>query len=82
MTAENSDAQTVTVDDLRALLDAGDDSAALVLSEGRVQVADAETGLALVDRGELRRRLGADPDDTALREQAALLTTELGLQGA
>lgn len=79
-------ADEVTPDQLRALLSA-DDSAALVLTGGQVtQVTgwtdDSEDGLLVVDRADLRARLGADPDDTALLDAAAALTADVRLRGA
>ncbi|UGT62667.1 hypothetical protein [Nocardia asteroides] len=79
-------ADEVTPDQLRALLTA-DETAALVLTGGQVtQVTgwtdDSMDGLLVVDRADLRARLGADPDPTALRDAAAALTEEVRLRGA
>ncbi|WP_157535284.1 hypothetical protein [Nocardia inohanensis] len=74
---------TVTASDLRRLLAAANPDACLVLAEGRTQVAagpDAP-GLVLVDRSQVEKRLGADPEESALVEYAALLDSELRMQG-
>ncbi|MFC9967521.1 hypothetical protein [Nocardia ignorata] len=76
----------VTVDMLRELLGADDAQACLVLEGGRVRVApgseDQQSGMVVVSRAEVERRLGANPDPTALTEQAALLDSEVRLLGA
>lgn len=76
----------VTAGDLRRLLDAGVDTARLVLEEGRVQVDpgldDRHRGLVIITRDDLLERVGEHPDDTRLDEQATVLDTEIAQQGA
>lgn len=77
----------VTAADLEALLQAGD-GAQLVLQEGRLAVLAAEDlprhegALTIIERDALRRRVGDRPDDRALDEQAAILSTEIDTLGA
>lgn len=72
--------QTITADHLRRLLDAASDDATLALIEGRVEVIEPEQAsqlpgaLEVIARGGLAARLGADPSDEALDEEAASLT--------
>lgn len=72
--------QTITVDHLRALLDAGTDTANLGLVEGRVEVitdGDATKhpgALEVISKEGLVARLGTSPTDDELAEQAASLT--------
>ena len=74
--------QTITTDDVRALLNA-DTAARLVLIEGRVDVIDAAQldtdehrgALEVIDRDALVERLGEDPSAEQLAEQAGALTT-------
>lgn len=74
--------QAVTADELRALL-ADPEGMALVLVEGRVEVAHAggsdgdehRGALEVITRDELLARVGEDPGDAELAEQAAALTT-------
>ncbi|MGW5309517.1 hypothetical protein [Nocardia thailandica] len=77
-----SDPALVTADTLRELLASGQPDAGLVLEGGRVSVTSESGGLVLVSRDELRDRVGAEPDPTALAEQAELLNTEIRLMGA
>ncbi|MFI6043788.1 hypothetical protein ACIA8C_19320 [Nocardia sp. NPDC051321] len=76
----------ITVEMLRWLLDTDAPNACLVLEAGRVEVdsgaEDQARGLVLISRTELRDRIGTNPGATALSEQAALLNTEVRLQGA
>ncbi|MCW2830441.1 MAG: hypothetical protein JWP31_1133 [Aeromicrobium sp.] len=78
-----TDSQTITMADVRALLDAGSDEATLGLIEGRVELISPDQlgteqyrgALEVISRGELLQRLGDDRDDAALEAQAAGLTT-------
>ncbi|MFD7843170.1 hypothetical protein ACFV4K_09575 [Nocardia sp. NPDC059764] len=74
---------TVTALDLRRLLAADDPEACLVLAEGRTQVATGADvpGLRLIDRSQVLARLGSDPQELALVEYAALLDSEIRMQG-
>lgn len=73
--------QTVTADELRALL-SDPHGTALVLVEGRVEVAHAggsdgdehQGALEVISRDELLARVGEDAADAELVEQAAALT--------
>ncbi|GAB3565115.1 hypothetical protein GCM10027445_10100 [Amycolatopsis endophytica] len=77
----------VTAADLRALLQAGA-GARLVMEKGRLAVLPAselprhEGAMTVVERDELRGRVGAAPDDRVLDEQATILSTEIGTLGA
>ncbi|MBL1079708.1 hypothetical protein JK358_35420 [Nocardia sp. 2] len=75
--------EIVTASDLRRLLAADDNAAYLVLVEGRVDVVPSgdAPGLVLIDRAQVVDRIGSDPDPTALNEFAALLDSEIRLQG-
>jgi NADH dehydrogenase len=74
--------QTITADHLRSLLDAGT-GARLVLIEGRVDVVGAAQldndeyrgALEVTDRDSLAQRLGDDPSDEQLADEAGALTT-------
>jgi hypothetical protein len=76
-----SEPQTITTDHVRALLDAGS-GATIGLIEGRVEVIDAEQlgtedfagALEIVSHDELAGRLGDEPGDHELAEQADQLT--------
>jgi hypothetical protein len=76
------DEQTITTDHVRALLAAEDGAAKLGLIEGRVEVIDADRAGAdelrgafeVITRDELVDRLGADPSDEEVADQAATLT--------
>jgi hypothetical protein len=73
--------QTITIDHVRALLDAGP-GAIIGLIEGRVEVIGAEQtdtddyrgALEVITRDDLADRLGQDPDDSELAEQADQLS--------
>lgn len=79
---------TVTVDDLRKLLDAGE-GANLVLEGGRIFLLPAEPtaehagAMTVATREDLRQRLGTgEPDERTLREQAEIVNTEIAELGA
>jgi hypothetical protein len=69
--------QTITTDHVRALLDAAPGST-IGLIEGRVEVIGADSqgsddyrgALEVITRDDLVDRLGEDPDDSELAEQA------------
>lgn len=77
----------VTEADLKALLQAGA-GARLVMEEGHLAVLPPaelprhEGALTVVEREALQQRVGAAPDDHALAEQAAILSTEIDTLGA
>lgn len=81
--AQNMTMDTVTASDLRRLLAAANPDACLVLAEGRTQVVPAgdAPGMILIDRAQVEARLGPDPEESALVEYAALLDSEVRLQG-
>jgi hypothetical protein len=74
--------QTITSDHLSRLLDADSGSAIIGLIQGRVDVIEAgqldsedfRGALEVISRDELRARLGEDPSDDRLTEQAEALT--------
>lgn len=80
--------QTITVDHLHALLDAGDGGAFIGLLEGEVRIIESPRGgdatagaFEVITRDELASRLGDDASDVALQAQAAALsaaTQQLG----
>lgn len=69
--------QTITIDHVRALLDAGP-GASIGLIGGRVEVIEADRrdaddyrgALEVITRDDLEDRIGEDPDDSVLAEQA------------
>ncbi|SFB00636.1 hypothetical protein SAMN05216266_103233 [Amycolatopsis marina] len=75
------------VDHLRRLLDAGP-GAQLMLREGDYVLTgpsgteEVKGALLVISRAALRDRLGDNPDDDGLREQVALLRTEISTLGA
>lgn len=77
--------QTITVDHVHALLSLDSDAAVLGLIEGRVEAIDPQqlesddySGvLEVVSRGELAERLGPDPSDEAMADQAEALTASV-----
>ncbi|GHF16391.1 hypothetical protein GCM10017786_57840 [Amycolatopsis deserti] len=77
----------VTAGDLKALLRAGN-GAQLVMQEGALAVLPAEElprhegALTVIEREALRQRVGEEPDDRSLDEQAAILSTEIDTLGA
>jgi NADH dehydrogenase len=81
--------QTITTDHVHALLDADDSGTILGLVGGRVEVLDAAQrdsdeyrgALEVITRDELIDRLGDDPSDDQLAEQADVLTEALRLLG-
>ena len=79
----------ISPDDLRRLLGADEKDAILVLVEGRIEVIGAgklasepyRGALEIVSRDDLIRRVGDEPSDQVLTEQAVALdtaVTELG----
>jgi len=79
----------ISPDDLRRLLGADEKDAVLVLVEGRIEVIGAgklasepyRGALEIVSRDDLVRRVGEEPSDFDLTEQAVALdtaVTELG----
>ena len=76
------DKQTITTDHLWALLEAQDGGALLGLLEGRIDLIAADEvdidthrgALEVITRDDLADRVGPDPTDEALAEQAAALT--------
>jgi hypothetical protein len=71
--------QTITTDHVRALLDADDEATVLGLIGGGIEViaadrADEQGALEVISRDELVERLGSDPSDEDLSEQAAALS--------
>ncbi|MGA5463340.1 hypothetical protein [Mycobacterium sp. NPDC050041] len=79
---------TVSADDVRRLQSAEGD-AVLVLIEGRAEVVTAEQltsdeyrgALEVITHGDLTARLGDDPSDRELTEQAAILDAEVSELG-
>ncbi|GAA3845861.1 MULTISPECIES: hypothetical protein [Amycolatopsis] len=77
----------VTAGDLKALLDAGN-GAQLVLQEGSLAVLPAEElprhegAMTVIERETLRQRVGEQPEDRELDEQAAILSTQIDTLGA
>lgn len=84
-----SEPQTITTDHVRALLQADGDQSMLGLVGGEVQVLEAARlddddvrgALEVTTRGDLVERLGDDPDDGAVEEEAAALTAAVQLLG-
>jgi hypothetical protein len=80
---------TISTDDVRRLLHAEDKDAILVLVEGRTEVigagrlasADYRGALEVITRDDLVNRLGADPSEHELAEQAAALDTAISELG-
>lgn len=69
--------QTITAQHVRSLLDSPSAGATLGLLAGEVQVVDADGGsdaLEVVSRAALVERLGTDPSDDAIAQEAAALT--------
>ena len=77
-----SEPQTVTPEHVRALLDSDDEAATLVLIEGRVAVAsrdqlasdDFRGAFEVVSRADLVERLGADPGEQDVVDEAGALS--------
>ncbi|MGV0716120.1 hypothetical protein ABQE93_12020 [Mycolicibacterium sp. XJ662] len=80
---------TISTDDVRRLLQADGDHVILVLVEGRAEVIGAgqlasekyRGALEVVSREDLVARIGADPSERELTEQATILdaaVSELG----
>jgi len=77
-----SEPQTITIDHVRALLDASTGEATLSLIEGRVEVIEAAQAtkdayrgaLEVISRNDLEDRLSEDPSDTDLATQAEALS--------
>ncbi|MFG1933795.1 hypothetical protein ACGFK1_24600 [Mycobacterium sp. NPDC048908] len=80
---------TISIDDVRRLLQAGEPDSVLVLVEGRTEVIPAGRlaseqyygALEVVSRDDLVKRLGDAPSDHDIAEQAAQLdaaVSELG----
>nr|MCW2727897.1 hypothetical protein [Aeromicrobium sp.] len=75
--------QTITTDHLRTLLAADSGSARLGLIGGRVEVIAADQldtddfrgSLEVVSRDDLVARVGSDPSDETLSDEAGALTT-------
>lgn len=76
----------VTTADLHRLLETRDDRATLVLVAGRIEIdtgpGTEAPGLSVITRAALTDRVGNDPDDHTLAEQAAELNTEIRMLGA
>jgi hypothetical protein len=71
--------QTITSEHLRRLLDAETDGATLGLIEGRVDLVEADSddhrgAIEVISRDDLVERLGDDPTEETLVEQAEALT--------
>lgn len=72
--------QTITPDHVRSLL--GREDGSIVLIEGRVDVVDAEQldsdalrgAIEIVSRADLGERLGSDPTDQQVDQQAGALS--------
>ncbi|MET0930490.1 MAG: hypothetical protein ABWX74_13300 [Aeromicrobium sp.] len=81
--------QTITTEHLRALLDAEGGGTTIGLVEGRIVVVPADQldadefrgVLEVIDRDELVDRLGDDPTDARLGDEAAALTAAVHLIG-
>ncbi len=80
---------TISTDDVRRLLQDEDKGAILVLVEGRIEVIGAgqlasekyRGALEVISREDLVSRVGRDPSERALTEQASILdaaVSELG----
>jgi hypothetical protein len=76
------DEQTITTDHVRALLQAEDGGALLGLVGGRVELIPADQvdsdeyagAFEVITRDDLTERVGSDPTDAELTEQAEALT--------
>jgi hypothetical protein len=76
------DEQTITTDHVRALLQAEDGGAQLGLVGGRVELIPADQvdsdeyrgAFEVITRDDLAERVGSDPTDAELTEQAEALT--------
>jgi hypothetical protein len=76
------DEQTITTDHVRALLQAEDGGALLGLVGGRVELIPADQvdsdeyagAFEVITRDDLAERVGSDPTDAELTEQAEALT--------
>lgn len=81
--------QTITTEHLRALLDAEEGGTTIGLVEGRIVVIPAggldtdeyRGALEVIDRDELVDRLGDDPTDDRVGDEAAALTAAVHLIG-
>lgn len=77
--------QTITADDLRALLGSTGAAPSLVLVDGVATVVegaeDAGKGLEVITRDALLERTDQDPTDDALEQQASALTAAVQKQG-
>jgi hypothetical protein len=79
----------VSPDDITALLGAEDAESVLVLIEGRTQVVPERTldseqyagALRIITRDDLEARLGAQPSEHDIAEQAATLDTAVSELG-
>jgi hypothetical protein len=79
----------ITAADIKKLLKTGDDSAALVLIEGRAEVVsghelDSEPyrgALPVIGRDDLVGRIGSDPSEHELVEQAAVIDSAISEMG-
>ena len=77
--------QTITIDHVHALLQQPSDNAVLGLVEGRVEAIDPDQlatddyagALEVISRRDLAERLGTDPTDEALAQQAGALTASV-----
>ncbi|RYJ05330.1 MAG: hypothetical protein EON52_12130 [Actinomycetales bacterium] len=81
-----SEPQTITAEHLRALLSGGStiglvEGRVVVLGEGEQDADHARGALEVITRDELVERVGTDPDDGVLAEQAAALTVAAGQLG-
>jgi hypothetical protein len=80
---------TISAEDVRRLLRADGDDAVLVLIEGRTEVVGASDlkseqyrgALEVVTREDLVGRIGADPSEREVTEQAATLDAEISELG-
>ncbi|WP_102145335.1 hypothetical protein [Mycobacterium hubeiense] len=80
---------TISTDDVRRLLQAEERGAVLVLVEGRTEVIAAgrlaseqyRGALEVISRDELVKRVGADPSEHELAEQAAILDSAISELG-
>ncbi|RAV13483.1 hypothetical protein DQP55_09870 [Mycolicibacterium sp. GF69] len=79
----------ISADDVRGLLQSGEKDAVLVVVEGRVEVigasrlgsADYRGALEVVTRDDLVRRIGDDPSEREIDEQAAQFDTAVSELG-
>jgi hypothetical protein len=79
----------IATDDVRALLDAADEDAVLVVVEGRAEVISGRAldsdqyrgALQVITREDLGARVGAQPSDHDLAEQAAQLDSTVSEMG-